>query len=54
MRPLDPAFLIDARYILFAAGLVGQAAPATVIRIMKRNLKPVEVGEGVYAALGAA
>jgi len=54
MRPLDPAFLIDTRYILFAAGLAGHAAPAAVIQTMKRNLKGVEVGEGVYTALGAA
>jgi len=54
LRPVDPAFLIDARYILFAAGLIGPAAPAAMIRIMKRNLKQVQVDEGAAVALGTA
>ncbi len=41
MRPLDPGFFIDARYMLYAAGLLAQIAPTVALRITKKNLRCV-------------
>jgi uncharacterized protein (TIGR01319 family) len=39
MRPLNPAFFIDERYMLYAAGLLCDVAPTSALRIMKKHLK---------------
>lgn len=41
LRPKAPEFYIDKRYILFAAGLLAQIAPAGALKIMKNNLLKV-------------
>ncbi len=41
MRPLEPSFFIDERYILYAVGLLSDVAPTPVLRIMKKHLKEV-------------
>ena len=39
LRPKDPAFYLDSEYILFAAGLLAQAAPAAARRLAMKYLK---------------
>lgn len=38
LRPVEPALLVDARYILFAIGLLAPEAKGTALRILKRHL----------------
>ncbi len=38
LRPRDPTCLVDARYILFAVGLLAPLAARAVVRIAKRHL----------------
>jgi uncharacterized protein (TIGR01319 family) len=44
LRPIDPQFFIDERYILYAVGLLADHSPAAALRIMKNHLKRVEEG----------
>jgi uncharacterized protein (TIGR01319 family) len=44
LRPIDPQYFIDERYILYAVGLLADHSPAAALRIMKNHLK--RVGEG--------
>ncbi len=39
LRPSDPEFLIDQKYILSAMGLLGQKYPKLAIKLMKENLE---------------
>ncbi len=39
LRPSDPSFLIDEKYILAAMGLLGQKHPKLALKLMKRHLK---------------
>ena len=41
LRPEKADFFVDARYILFAIGLLAENSPAKALRIMKRHLKKV-------------
>jgi len=41
LKPRDPAFYIDAPYILFAVGLLAQAAPDKALRLARKYLKPI-------------
>jgi uncharacterized protein (TIGR01319 family) len=38
LKPQEPKFLIDAKYILFAIGLLSQSDPAKALRIIKKYL----------------
>jgi uncharacterized protein (TIGR01319 family) len=38
LKPRDPQFYLDKRYILYAIGLLSQIAPAQALKIMKNNL----------------
>lgn len=42
LRPTNPEFFIDQRYILYATGLLAEVAPVKAIRIMKKYLKRVK------------
>jgi uncharacterized protein (TIGR01319 family) len=44
LKPQEPQFLIDRRYIISAMGLLREFAPETALRIMKKYL--VKLGEG--------
>ncbi|MDR2355817.1 MAG: glutamate mutase L [Clostridiales Family XIII bacterium] len=39
--PREPRFLLDARYILFAIGLLAQSEPAKALRIVKKYLTDI-------------
>lgn len=39
LKPKRPAFYVDERYIMYAAGLLAEEAPATALRVMKKYLK---------------
>ena len=41
LRPMDPEFFVDERYILYAVGLLAEVAPTEALRIMKKYLKSV-------------
>jgi uncharacterized protein (TIGR01319 family) len=41
LRPVEPEFYIDKRYILYAVGLTSQDAPLEALKILKKHLKPV-------------
>lgn len=42
LRPINPQFFVDERYILYAIGLLADVCPRAALRIMKRYLKPVK------------
>lgn len=42
LRPKDPEFYVDNKYILFAIGLLSSQYPDQALRIMKMNLKKLE------------
>jgi len=39
LRPMDPEFFVDEKYILYAVGLLADVAPTEALRIMKKHLK---------------
>jgi uncharacterized protein (TIGR01319 family) len=39
LRPKNPRFYLDTKYILYAAGLLAQAEPKSALALMKRYLK---------------
>lgn len=41
LRPKQPAFYLDTKYILYAAGLLAQKDPKSALALMKRYLKEV-------------
>ena len=41
LKPKHPKFYLDSRYILFAAGLLGQTHPREALEIMKKYLKKI-------------
>lgn len=41
LKPKSPEFYLDARYILFAVGLLAQTEPDIALRIIKKNLKKI-------------
>jgi uncharacterized protein (TIGR01319 family) len=41
LRPIEPEFFVDERYILYAVGLLAEAAPTKALRIMKKHLRKV-------------
>jgi uncharacterized protein (TIGR01319 family) len=41
LRPRNPDFYIDERYILYAIGLLSEISPVAALRIMKKHLKKV-------------
>jgi uncharacterized protein (TIGR01319 family) len=43
MRPLDPLFFIDERYMLYAVGLLYDSAPTAALRIVKKHLRELSV-----------
>ena len=45
MRPMSPAFFVDGRYILYAAGLLADTSPTAVLRVLKRHLSKVYGGD---------
>jgi uncharacterized protein (TIGR01319 family) len=42
LTPLHPDMFIDARYIMFAIGLLAEECPGKALRIMKKSLRKVE------------
>jgi uncharacterized protein (TIGR01319 family) len=44
LKPQGPQFLIDRRYLISALGLLGEFAPQTALRMLKKYL--VKLGEG--------
>lgn len=46
LRPMEPEFFIDQRYILYGVGLLSQVAPVEALKIMKKHLK--KVGDAVF------
>jgi uncharacterized protein (TIGR01319 family) len=42
LKPLEPKFYIDQRYILYAVGLVSQVAPIEALKVMKKHLKAIK------------
>lgn len=42
LKPKSPRFLVDSRYLLYAAGLMTEEEPAASLRLMKRYLTNVE------------
>ena len=43
LKPKQPRFYIDERYIMYAMGLLAEESPRTAFRIMKKYLSKVEV-----------
>ncbi|MCL2124532.1 MAG: methylaspartate mutase accessory protein GlmL [Oscillospiraceae bacterium] len=41
LKPRAPAFLLDEKYILFAAGLLAKSQPVKALRIMKKYLSKI-------------
>ena len=41
LRPKNPGFFIDGKYILYAIGLLSKIAPEQALRIAKKNLEKV-------------
>jgi len=41
LRPIDPTFMVDEKYIMAAMGLLSQKHPLLAIRIMKKYIKIV-------------
>jgi len=41
LKPKNPAFYLDAEYILFAVGLLAQTAPAQALRLARKYLRPL-------------
>jgi uncharacterized protein (TIGR01319 family) len=39
LRPKDPKFYIDERYILYAVGLLSEVSPLKALRIIKKYVK---------------
>jgi uncharacterized protein (TIGR01319 family) len=39
LRPMEPEFYVDEKYILYAVGLLADVAPTEALRIMKKHLK---------------
>ncbi len=44
LRPREPRLFVDARYLIFALGLLAPLAPAAVLRIVKRHLAAAGTG----------
>ena len=42
LKPRAPSFLVDKRYILYAAGLLSQTRPDSALRIMKKYLATIQ------------
>lgn len=43
LRPLAPKLLIDADYVLYAAGLLATVEPEAALRLVRRSLKSVSI-----------
>jgi uncharacterized protein (TIGR01319 family) len=41
LKPKDPAFYLDGEYVLFAVGLLAQAAPDKALRLARKYLRPL-------------
>jgi len=41
LRPTDPEFFVDERYILYAVGLLAEVTPVKALKIMKKYLRKV-------------
>ncbi|GAA0177321.1 methylaspartate mutase accessory protein GlmL [Clostridium sediminicola] len=41
LKPIDPEFLLDKKYILAAMGLLGEKYPEKAIRIMKKEIEKI-------------
>ena len=41
LRPVDPRYLVDRSYVLFAGGLLSRDAPVAALRLLKRHLTGV-------------
>ena len=41
LKPKNPKFYLDSRYILFAAGLLGQTHPREALEVMQKYLKRI-------------
>jgi len=41
LRPIAPEFLLDERYILYAAGLLAEVSPVEALKILKKHLRAV-------------
>lgn len=41
LKPKNPTFYIDEKYIMYAAGLLANDSPKTALRIMKRHLREI-------------
>jgi hypothetical protein len=42
LKPVEPKFYIDQRYIFYAVGLVSHVAPIEALKVMKKHLKAIK------------
>lgn len=47
LRPLSPRFFVDGAYILYAAGLLADISAEKAVKVIKANLREVEVPSSV-------